>query len=92
MKEKLGSLIGQVVKEAMINGEIPSGDLPPIFIEEPPQKDFGDFSCNFAMQSARLLKANPRKIAEVIVSRVNEPWIEKVEIAGPGFLNFYLKP
>ena len=33
MKEKLGSLIGQVVKEAMINGEIPSGDLPPIFIE-----------------------------------------------------------
>ena len=91
MKEKLCSLIGQVVKEAMENSEIPSGELPPILIEEPPQKDFGDFSCNFAMQSARLLKANPRKIAEVIVSKINESWIEKVEIAGPGFLNFYLK-
>lgn len=43
------------------------------------------------MQSARFAKTKPRLIAEAIVKRMNEPWLERAEIAGPGFINFYLK-
>lgn len=91
MKKRLEEVLSQAAQKAMNNGDIPQGELPPVLIEEPPQKDFGDFSCNLAMQAARTLKANPRKIAEALIQCINVPWIERVEIAGPGFLNFYLK-
>lgn len=90
MKKVVEELVYQAALKAMELGEIPKGELPPILIEEPPQKDFGDFSCNLAMQAARTLKSNPRKIAEAIIQQIESPYIEKIEIAGPGFLNFYL--
>jgi len=67
-----------------------AGELPEIFLEEPPQKEFGDYATNFAMQAAKNLKKSPRAIAEAIVNRINAPFIEKSVIAGPGFINFYL--
>jgi arginyl-tRNA synthetase len=91
MKNKLQKVLCQAAENAMKKGQIPQGELPPVLIEEPPQKDFGDFACNLAMQAARSLKANPRKIAEALIENIQEPWIERIEIAGPGFLNFYLK-
>ncbi len=91
MKQQLATLLEQATEKAMVQGAIPTGELPVILIEEPPQKDFGDYASNFAMQAARTLKANPRKIAEALVNELQAPWLEKVEIAGPGFLNFYLK-
>lgn len=91
MKRKLESLIYQAANDAMKAGSIHQGELPPVLIEEPPQKEFGDYSCNLAMQAARTLKANPRKIAEALIEQIHVPWIEKIEIAGPGFLNFYLR-
>ena len=62
-----------------------------VILEVPPKKEFGDFATNFAMQAARGAKTNPRVIAEAIVERMNETWMEKAVIAGPGFINFYLK-
>ena len=53
----------------------------------------GDFASNIAMMSARAFKSNPRALAEKIVDAIGEqPEIEKIEIAGPGFLNFTFKP
>ena len=68
-----------------------TGDLPEINLEVPPKKDFGDYATNFAMQSAKIFHMNPRKIAEEIKSRIAADWLEKIEIAGAGFMNFYLK-
>jgi arginyl-tRNA synthetase len=60
--------------------------------EKPKQKKFGDLSTNVAMQLAAILKSNPRLIASEIQSSIaiDPLYIEKIEIAGPGFLNFYI--
>ncbi|WP_346353678.1 arginine--tRNA ligase [Azotosporobacter soli] len=92
MKIVLQTAIEKAAKAAMAAGKLPQGELPEILLEVPPQKEFGDFASNFAMQAARSLKANPRGIAQAIVEELQEEWLEKVEIAGPGFLNFYLNP
>lgn len=66
--------------------------LPEVLLEVPPKKEFGDFATNFAMQSAKIFHNNPRKIAEELKNRIKLEQVEKIEIAGAGFLNFYLKP
>ena len=67
-------------------------NLDDIMVEVPKNRDNGDFSSNIAMQLAKILKDNPRNIAEKIVDEIskNTNEIEKVETAGPGFINIYL--
>lgn len=68
-------------------------EVPFIEIEIPKDEAHGDLSCPIAMALARALKASPRKIASDIVERIGtraSPMIEKVDIAGPGFINFFL--
>ena len=67
-------------------------NLDDIMVEVPKNRDNGDFSSNIAMQLAKVLKDNPRNIAEKIVDEIskNTNEIEKVETAGPGFINIYL--
>lgn len=65
-------------------------ELAKIVIEIPKNKDHGDFSSNVAMQLTRELHKNPRMIAEEIVANFSLETIEKLEIAGPGFINFTL--
>jgi len=91
IKEVLTAAIVKAAEQAIADGVFKGEVLPKIVLEVPPQKEFGDFATNFAMQSARAFHMNPRKIAEVLVERIKEPWLEKAEIAGPGFINFYLK-
>ena len=63
-----------------------------VAIETPKIRDFGDFSTNVAMMLARPLKKSPRDIAEMILPKVSEiPFVEKVTVAGPGFINITLK-
>lgn len=61
-------------------------------LEKPKNKEFGDLSANIALQLASRLKSNPRKIAEEIKRNLNfdKNIVEKIEIAGPGFINFYI--
>lgn len=66
-------------------------DPSDILIEIPKRKDQGDFSTNLAMQLTRTLHKNPREIAQSLAENVDNPMIESVEIAGPGFINFTLK-
>lgn len=63
-----------------------------IVVEVPKNRDNGDFSSNIAMQLTKVLKDNPRNIADKLVAIISDnEKIEKVEIAGPGFINIYLK-
>ena len=73
-------------------GPFPSLEQPDrIGIERTRDASHGDFASNVAMASAKSARANPRQIAEAIVAALpNSPQVEKVEIAGPGFINFFL--
>ena len=88
-------LIIEAIKEAVqknIDAKIfPQAQIPDIVLEVPPQKDYGDFATNFAMQSARVFHMAPRKIAEELIKQIESEYLVKAEIAGPGFINFYLK-
>ena len=79
--------------QAMAAGTLPEAALPDFVIETPKDEKNGDFSTNLAMQLTRILRQNPRKIAEAIADGIDLPGlVERVEIAGPGFINFYLVP
>lgn len=63
-----------------------------IYVETPKNTDNGDFSTNLAMQLTKVLRKNPRMIAEEIIANIEQnDFVEKVEIAGPGFINFFVK-
>ncbi|WP_010099498.1 arginine--tRNA ligase [Ornithinibacillus scapharcae] len=68
-------------------------EMPDIILEKPKDKSHGDFATNIAMQLARIAKKAPRQIAEDIVASLDtsKASVEKVEIAGPGFINFFMK-
>ncbi len=96
VKKSIGDAVISALNLAISKGEVPAPEEKIDFesilkLEIPKDKQHGDFACNIAMMLAKPLKAAPRKIAEGIVSCLekNED-IEKVEIAGAGFINFYL--
>lgn len=65
----------------------------PIVLDRPKQASHGDFASNLALQIAKGLKRAPRDVAQLLVSELPaSKWVEKTEIAGPGFINFTLKP
>ncbi len=78
-------------EEAVVRGELPAGAPEDFDVSEPRDKGHGDLAANFAMVWAKALKLNPRKVAEIIVADIdNGDFIEKLEIAGPGFVNITL--
>lgn len=89
---ELKNIIEQAVKKAVSNGALPEAEMPQFNIEKPANKDNGDYSTNVAMAGARAFKKAPRMIAEAIASCINLDGtaFERVEIAGPGFMNFFL--
>ena len=91
IKDILAAAIKDAAQKAIDNGALKPGVLPEVMLEVPPQKEFGDFATNFAMQSARSLHCAPRQIAQAVVDNLDCASVEKMEIAGPGFINFYLK-
>lgn len=89
---ELKNIIEQAVKKAVSNGALPEAEMPQFNIEKPANKDNGDYSTNVAMAGARAFKKAPRMIAEAIVSCIDLDGtaFERVEIAGTGFMNFFL--
>ena len=92
IKTVLTDAIIKTAKDAIAAGVVKDGVLPEVQLTVPPKKEFGDFASNFAMQSARALRCNPRVLAQYIVENLDCPYVKKAEIAGPGFINFYLNP
>ena len=89
---ELKNIIEKDDKKAVSNGALPEAEMPQFNIEKPANKDNGDYSTNVAMAGARAFKKAPRMIAEAIVSCIDLDGtaFERVEIAGPGFMNFFL--
>ena len=96
MRSKISAAIAAAVEKAQQNGALPQTDAPlqieeRIRLEVPKDKEHGDFACNIAMMLAKPLRSNPRAIAEEIVSCIEpDSDIDKIEVAGAGFINFYL--
>lgn len=92
VENKLYEAIENAVKSATQNGDLPQADMPKFIIEKPADKKNGDFSSNIAMAGARAFHQAPRMIAEAIVKNfsLDGGYIDRCEIAGPGFINFYL--
>ena len=92
MKNKLIALIEDSVSAAQTIGALPTGTIGPVEIEETKHEAHGDYACNIAMVSAPLFKMAPRKIAETIVGHINDTAeiLMDVQIAGPGFINFFM--
>ena len=92
MKQQIEQALVRAVEAAVAAGQLPEGaELPPVLLEEPPEKKLGDFATNFAMQSARVFRQSPQKIAAAIREHLTGDWLDHAEVAGPGFLNLYLK-
>ncbi|MDO9584939.1 MAG: arginine--tRNA ligase, partial [Syntrophales bacterium] len=93
MKNRLAILLRDTVESCLTNGLLPEVTLP--FIDVGATKDIqhGDYASNVAMILASQAKMNPRRIAEIIVSQLSgqDHFLEKIEIAGPGFINFFIR-
>lgn len=90
-KQEISELILTAVRTAISEGALPEAETPEFTVEIPNDTAHGDFASNAAMVSARAFKKPPRQIAEVIAARLplEGTRFERVEIAGPGFLNFF---
>lgn len=91
-QDKLNEIIIAAVKSVTAKGELPESNMPSFIIEKPSDKKNGDFSTNIAMAGARCYHKAPKMIAESIVNSLDldGTLIDRAEIAGPGFINFYL--
>jgi len=90
LKAHLTELLAQAAKSLTQNADFDASNLA-IQLERPKNKDHGDFSTNLAMLLAKPLRQNPRAIAERLIEALpTSAYVEKVEIAGAGFINFYL--
>ncbi|EEG31205.1 arginine--tRNA ligase [[Clostridium] methylpentosum DSM 5476] len=88
----LRELLTAAAQGAMEKGLLPQAELPAFTIEIPADSSHGDFAANLAMVSARAFKLAPRKIAEILCGELNlnGTFFDRWEIAGPGFINFFL--
>src|SRR5262249_14507520 len=94
VKAELTRTIAEALSAARDAGDLTLARVPEVALERPPNKQFGDFSSNVAMVLARQARKTPRAVADEIIRHlpVGNGLIERVEVAGAGFLNFYLNP
>jgi len=86
VKTQLASIISLALDQILDDSSIID-----IHIERPKTLEHGDYSTNIALQLTKILKKNPREIAQLIIEKIGlDPSIDRLEIAGPGFINFYL--
>jgi len=94
MRDFLAGELRAALSRAVKNGELEVKEVPEFVVEVPREAEYGDFAANLAMLLAKRARVAPRKIAAVIVKNLSPKGteIERVEVAGPGFINFYLHP
>src|SRR5919197_2939481 len=92
IEERLVTLL----REAADAASATLGDAPPpdrIELTRPPNEEFGDFSTNLALVWASQLGARPREVAQAIVDALpQDALVERAEVAGPGFVNLFVRP
>jgi arginyl-tRNA synthetase len=94
MKNALKEIILAAATAAHEKGIFPSSDFCEVVLEEPKADSHGDLSTNMAMQMAKTQRMSPRKIAETLIDYLDDKkgLIDRMEIAGPGFINFFIRP
>ncbi len=94
MQRTLKDLIDSAVKRAIEENAFKADAVPEFYLEVPQDPTHGDFAANVAMLMAKEARMSPRKIGELIAERVDVTGTDiiKIEVAGPGFINFFLKP
>ena len=94
MRNQLREVLVRAVEKTAKAEGLNSSELPPLLLETPKQREFGDLSSNIAMLWARSAKKPPRWIAEAVLKNLEDPdgILARQEIAGPGFLNFSFTP
>ncbi len=92
VQDKLTCAITEAFKKAIADGALPEAELPSFNIEVPADRANGDFSTNAAMAGARAFRKAPRQIADAVCTNLDldGTYVEKCEVAGAGFINFYL--
>jgi arginyl-tRNA synthetase len=93
MKKTLTELISDSIRRCMEKDLLGIKEIPPLVLESPKEKDHGDYATNVAMIMAAQEGKPAREVAQIILARLEDEdgVIEKAEIGGPGFINFYLK-
>jgi arginyl-tRNA synthetase len=94
MRQTIENLILNAARRAHSSGALPSDAFCDVIVERPRAADHGDFATNFAMISAKQQRMAPRQIAQAIVDHIEDDRniLERTQIAGPGFLNFFVRP
>jgi arginyl-tRNA synthetase len=92
MKKALTELIYDCIRRCIDKGLLRSTEVPPFVVETPKEKAHGDYATNIAMVMTEGEGTPPREVARIILNQLDdeEGVIEKAEIAGPGFINFFL--
>ena len=93
LRKRLTEILNQAVGKSITSGDLKLKTLPPIILETPKDEAKGDYATTLAMTIASMEKASPRTIAEKIVNHIEdrEAILDRVEIAGPGYINLFLK-
>lgn len=91
-KAQVKELIMQALGRMVAEGKVPAEPIPAFQVTVPADVSHGDFSANAALVSAKALRSNPRAIAQMIAEHIEFAGtdFDKVEVAGPGFLNFFV--
>ncbi len=91
-KEQVSTLIKNSLDTAIKNGTLPQAEIRPFVVEIPQDLKNGDFSSNVAMVNSKVFSSNPRAIATAILENIDftGTFFERAELAGPGFINFFL--
>jgi arginyl-tRNA synthetase len=94
MKNHLTELLTLAIEKTAKGGDLKATELPPLLLEPPNQKDFGDLATNVALIWAKNLRKSPRAIADSIRKNFEDPEriVARIDVAGPGFLNFTFAP
>ncbi len=95
MRQRIAALVETALQSATAAEELVTSPFPPVLIGIPANPDHGDFSCNIAMQTAKGERKAPRQIAEILKRHIGtgSGLLEReIEIAGPGFINFFVAP
>jgi len=93
-REELAGALRRAWERAVAEGVLPGGGLPAFVVEVPREREHGDFASNLAMLLAGTARMNPRRIAGLLAERLDAGRLPLMglEVAGPGFINFTLRP
>ncbi|MBE7029342.1 MAG: arginine--tRNA ligase [Ruminococcaceae bacterium] len=91
VKDSLREVILNAYKTACEKGKLEEAEVSFIEIDNTKEKKFGDFATNFSLKMSKQLGKNPREVATILAEEMgNSDLIDKLEVAGPGFINFFL--